>query len=207
MERKIAEKSVDYPHALDEMEQRVNSIIAGEAEELLWLLEHPPLYTAGTSAQAADLVDESRFPTYNAGRGGEYTYHGPGQRVAYAILDLKKRHETPDLKRYVNDLEQWIINSLGRFGVNGERREGRVGIWVASHGSEAKIAAIGIRVRKWVSFHGIALNNTVNLEHYSGIIPCGIREHGVTSLEALGVNVSMEELDNVLVEEFQKIFG
>ncbi len=198
----------DYDNALQAMENRVAQIIKNEAQQQLWLLEHPALYTAGTSAQQDDLLTPERFPVHYTGRGGEYTYHGPGQRIGYAILNLRHiHHDKPDLRKYVTDLEQWLINSLERLGVNGERRKDRVGIWVINQdGSEDKIAAIGVRVRKWITFHGVAINNTPTLEHFSGIIPCGIRQHGVTSLQKLGVNCSMEELDIILINEFKKIF-
>ena len=191
------------------MEQRVEDILAGTASELVWLLEHPPLYTAGTSAQPSDLLS-SPFPVYAAGRGGQYTYHGPGQRVAYVMLDLKKR-SAMDVRRYVASLEQWIIATLAQFGVQGFVREGRVGVWVSQDSEignqgtwhEAKIAAIGIRIRKWVTFHGICLNVAPDLSHYNGIVPCGIREFGVTSLKALGVNASMEAVDSALKAQFE----
>ena len=173
-------------------------------------MEHPPLYTSGTSAQPADLQDAARFPTYAAGRGGQWTYHGPGQRVAYTMLDLTRDHgESParDVRRFVHGLEAWMIAALAEFGVTGERREGRVGIWVANGGVEKKIGAIGVRVSRWVSWHGLALNVDPDLSHFSGIVPCGIREHGVTSLAALGVDVGMAEVDRVLLSCFGKIFG
>ncbi len=198
---------VAYEDAITRMEARVADIRAGRADELAWLLEHPPLYTAGTSARDGDLLDAGRFPVYRAGRGGQYTYHGPGQRVAYIMLDLKARGMA-DMRRYVCTLEQWLINALARFGVAGGRRQERIGIWVAApDGSEAKIAALGVRVRRWVTYHGAALNVSPDLTHFSGIVPCGIRGHGVTSLAALGVNAAMEEVDGVLREEFEKLFG
>lgn len=187
------------------MEARAAAIRAGTAPELVWLLEHPPLYTAGTSARAEDLLD-ARFPVYDAGRGGQYTYHGPGQRVAYLQLDLKARR--PDLRLYVHCLEEWVIRSLARFQVKGERREGRVGIWVARGGGrEDKIAAIGVRVRRWVTLHGIAINVEPDLSHFQGIVPCGIREHGVTSLVDLGLPVTLGDLDQALADTFEEIFG
>lgn len=202
----------DDAHAF--MEARAAEIRAGEAGEQVWLVEHPPLYTAGTSATPGDLIDPDRFPVFETGRGGQYTYHGPGQRVAYAMLDLKLRGS--DVRAYVHDLEEWMIRTLARFGVTGERREGRVGIWVvqgdggsaggAGH-REAKIGAIGVRVRKWVSFHGLALNVNPDLNHFTGIVPCGISEHGVTSLHDLGVNVSMTEVDQALRAVFEEVFG
>ena len=202
-----------YPEALAAMEARVEAIRAGAAPELVWLVEHPPLYTAGTSAQEADLVQPDLFPVYSTGRGGEYTYHGPGQRVAYVMLDLKRRHE--DVRRFVASLEEWIIRSLARFNVRGERREDRVGVWVvrpdrpqvAGRPAEDKIAAIGIRLRKWVSFHGIAINVEPDLAHYAGIVPCGISEHGVTSLVDLGLPVTMADLDVAMKAAFEEVFG
>jgi lipoyl(octanoyl) transferase len=191
------------------MEARVAGIVAGEAPELAWLVEHPPLYTAGTSARPSDLLEPDRFPVYPSGRGGEYTYHGPGQRVAYVMLDLNRR--APDIRRFVASLEEWIIRTLARFNIRGERREGRIGIWVArpdkGPGREDKIAAIGIRIRRWVTFHGIALNVDPVLDHFSGIVPCGIRGHGVTSLADLGVTVSMAEADMALRAAFEEVFG
>ncbi len=198
---------IDYETAHETMLQRVDGIINGEAEELLWALEHPPLYTAGSSAQESDLLTPEQFPVYDAGRGGQYTYHGPGQRIVYAMLNLKTRMQPkPDVRRYVCLLEEWIIKTLARCGVKGERREGRIGIWVVQpDGREDKIAALGIRVKKWVCFHGIAINVNPNLSHFGGIVPCGIREHGVTSLAALNKDISMDELDIILQEEFQKL--
>jgi lipoyl(octanoyl) transferase len=187
------------------MEERVAVIRSGDAKELVWLLEHPPIYTAGTSAQDADLVEPDRLPVYQTGRGGRHTYHGPGQRVAYVLLDLRERGT--DLRAYVHRLEEWVITALADFSVKGERRQGRVGVWVAdSAGGENKIAAIGVRVRHWVTFHGIALNVSPNLMYYSGIIPCGVREHGVTSLANLGVDASMDEVDSVLKRRFAEVF-
>lgn len=193
-----------YLPTLEEMEKRVEQIINGTAPELVWLLEHPPLYTAGTSADSADLLSND-FPLYNTGRGGQITYHGPGQRVAYVMLDLKKRGAM-DVRAFVSNLEQWLIATLAEFGVKGETREGRVGVWVMSDNKEAKIAALGIRIRKWVTFHGIALNVNPNLAHYAGIVPCGIRGFGVTSLHDLGIKVSMAEVDAALEKNFRKIF-
>ena len=188
------------------MEARVAEIRAGRAPELVWLLEHPPLYTAGTSADDADLVDPGRFPVYRTGRGGQYTYHGPGQRVAYVMLDLQGRGG--DLRRYVHDLEDWLIRALARFNVKGERREGRVGIWIARDaGREDKIAAIGVRVRRWVTYHGIALNVDPDLGHFEGIVPCGVREHGVTSLVDLGLPVTLADADVALRAAFEEVFG
>jgi lipoyl(octanoyl) transferase len=196
---------VAYPLALARMEARVDAIRAGTAPELVWLLEHPPLYTAGTSAAPEELLERERFPVYATGRGGRYTYHGPGQRVAYLMLDLKRRGG--DIRRYVWQLEEWVIRSLGRLGVEGERRAGRVGIWVAKpDGAEAKIAAIGVRVRRWVSYHGVAVNVAPDLSHFAGIVPCGISEHGVTSLAELGIDAGLGELDSALRHEFRAIF-
>jgi lipoyl(octanoyl) transferase len=188
------------------MERRVAEIAAGQAPELVWLLEHPPLYTAGTSARPEHLLDSQRFPVFQTGRGGQYTYHGPGQRVAYVMLDLQQRGRA-ELRRYVHDLEEWLILSLAQFGVRGERRTGRVGIWVARpDGTEEKIAAIGVRVRRWVTYHGVSLNRDPDLSHFQGIVPCGVADRGVTSLTALGVQVSVEELDEVLRETFALVF-
>jgi lipoyl(octanoyl) transferase len=206
----IEEGLTDYNSAISLMRARVDAIRAGTEPELLWLVEHPPLYTAGTSAHESDLVDAKRFPTFEAGRGGQWTYHGPGQRVVYAMLDLTNPHGTVparDVRAYVQGLEAWVIETLKDFGIKGELREGRVGIWVAHHGGEDKIGAIGVRVSRWVSWHGLALNVAPDLSHFSGIIPCGIREHGVTSLAALGVNASMAEVDARLRANFGKIFG
>lgn len=189
------------------MDQRVSQIRAGSAAECVWFLEHPPLYTAGTSAKAKDML-APQFPVYKSGRGGEHTYHGPGQRVAYVMLDLKKRQGMPDIKKYVWQLEEWIIQTLAEFGIIGERRCGRVGIWVVMpDGSESKIAAIGVRVRHWITLHGIAINIDPDLSHFSGIVPCGIAEHGVTSLATLGVNVEMAEIDASLKKKCLEIFG
>lgn len=180
------------------MEAKVADIIEGKSPEEIWLLEHKPVYTAGTSAVESDLI-ESNFPVHKVGRGGKYTYHGPGQRIVYLMLDLKKHYSPPDLKKFVCDLEQWVIDSLKEVGVESFRRAGRVGIWCFDkQGNEAKIAAIGIRVRKWVSFHGISININPDLSHFSGIIPCGIPEFGVTSLQQLGVKIGMEEFDKAL---------
>ena len=206
MEWRISDEQVSYPQALEFMEQRVAAIRAGQADECVWLLEHPPLYTAGTSAKPEDLLWADRFPVYQAGRGGQFTYHGPGQRVAYVMLDLRRRGS--DIRAFVCQLEEWLIQTLGRFGVKGERRDGRVGIWVdRGMGREDKIAAIGVRVRHWVSFHGIALNLDPNLEHFHGIIPCGIRQHGVTSLWDLGLTPTMEEVDSALIAAWRDVFG
>jgi lipoyl(octanoyl) transferase len=205
----ITEALVPYQTAVGEMEARVAAIAAGAACERVWLVEHPPLYTAGTSADDADLVEPARFPVHRSGRGGQFTYHGPGQRVAYAMLDLNRR--TPDLRRYVAALEAWLIQALAQFNVRGERREDRVGVWVRrpEKGADAedKIAAIGIRVRRWVSFHGVSLNVEPDLSHFSGIVPCGVREQGVTSLVDLGLPVTMPEVDSVLRASFERVFG
>jgi lipoyl(octanoyl) transferase len=198
----------DYEPAVAAMEARVAAIAAGQARELVWLLEHPPLYTAGVSAKPGDLLAPDRFPVFRSGRGGQYTYHGPGQRVAYVMLDLRARGR--DVTRFVTDLERWLIAALERLGAKGEVRQGRVGVWVAGErGREDKVAAIGVRLRKWVSYHGIALNVAPNLEHFSGITPCGVSEtqFGVTSLAALGLNASMSEADAALRAAFEHVFG
>jgi lipoyl(octanoyl) transferase len=209
MEWRIEDGSVDYPAALAAMDARAAAIRAGSAAELVWLLEHPPLYTAGTSAKPADLLTPERFPVYRAGRGGQHTYHGPGQRVAYVMIDLKRRGRE-DVRAYVRDLEEWIILTLARFNVRGERRAGRVGIWVdRGGGREDKIAAIGVRIRQWVTLHGIAINLDPELEHFAGILPCGIAPgaFGVTSLQQLGILMSMPELDSALKAAFAEVFG
>ncbi len=206
VEWRTSERPQGYPEAVAAMETRVAEIRAGRSPELVWLLEHPPLYTAGTSAEDADLVDPGRFPVYRTGRGGQYTYHGPGQRVAYVMLDLQRRGG--DLRRYVHDLEDWLIRALARFNVKGERREGRVGIWIArEEGREDKIAAIGVRVRRWVTYHGVALNVDPDLDHFEGIVPCGVREHGVTSLVDLGLPVTLADADVALRAAFEEVFG
>jgi lipoyl(octanoyl) transferase len=206
VEWRISAGPVAYPEALAAMEARVAAIRAGEAPELVWLLEHPPLYTAGTSARIQDLLAPRRFPVFDAGRGGQYTYHGPGQRVAYLMLDLQRRK--PDLRRYIWQLEELIIRALARFNVHGERRAGRIGIWVVRPGSpEAKIAAIGVRVRRWVTYHGVAINLDPDLEHFAGIVPCGISGFGVTSLADLGLTTTMPELDAALMATFDEVFG
>ena len=209
-EWRISSAPVAYPEAVDFMEQRVADIISARGRELVWLLEHPPLYTAGTSAEPQDLLNAHRFPVHQSGRGGQYTYHGPGQRIAYVMLDLKRRK--PDVRLFVRSLEQWLIATLAHFGVRGERREGRIGIWVrrksqAGAGErEDKIAAIGIRLRHWVSFHGVSINIDPQLEHFSGIVPCGVREHGTTSLADLGVRASQREVDAALQAAFAQVF-
>jgi lipoyl(octanoyl) transferase len=206
----VSTRPVAYPQALAAMDARVAAIAAGAAPELVWLLEHPPLYTAGTSAQADDVI-EARFPLFASGRGGQLTYHGPGQRVAYAMLDLRRR--VPDVRRYVATLEEWIIRTLATFDVSGERRQDRVGVWVRrSHkgdGHEDKIAAIGIRIRHWVSLHGVALNVAPDLSHFAGIVPCGVAEprFGVTSLADLGRTVTMAEVDDTMRRAFESLFG
>jgi lipoyl(octanoyl) transferase len=201
----------DYDDAVAAMETRAAAIAAGEASELVWLLEHPPLYTAGVSAKDSDLLDPERFPVFKTGRGGQFTYHGPGQRVAYIMLDLRTRGR--DVTKFVHDLERWMIGALERFNVKGEVREGRVGVWVERKGPgwsrEDKIAAIGVRLRKWVSFHGIAFNVEPELEHFSGITPCGISgpQFGVTSLVDLGLPVTMSDADAALRSSFHDVFG
>jgi len=213
-EWRVSEDPVPYPAALAAMEARVADIRAGRARELVWLLEHPPLYTAGTSARAQDLLQPMRFPVHVAGRGGQYTYHGPGQRVVYAMLDLRGRGQ--DVRRFVSDLEDWTIRTLARFSVTAERRAGRVGVWVVRpdkpllpDGSprEDKIAAIGVRIRHCVSFHGLSINVEPDLSHYAGIVPCGIADHGVTSLVDLGLPVTLADLDAALAETFEEVFG
>lgn len=203
-----------YPDALRIMEDRANAIAAGEANEAIWLVEHPPLYTAGTSAKSADLIDPDRFPVFEARRGGEYTYHGPGQRVAYVMLDVGKRGH--DVRRFVKQLEGWVIAALKEFNVEGEIRDGRVGVWVPRpdkplmpDGSvaEDKIAALGIRLRKWVSFHGLSINVEPDLDHFGGIVPCGISDHGVTSLVDLGLPVTMDDVDVALRKTFDGAFA
>ena len=209
VEWRISAAPVDYCDAITEMEQRVSAIRDGSALECVWLLEHSPAYTAGTSAKSDDLLMPDRFPVYVTGRGGQYTYHGPGQRIAYVMLDLTRRGR--DVRKYVCALEDWVTDVLSQFGVAGERRQGRVGVWVRRPelgvGREDKIAAIGVRIRRWVTFHGIAMNVNPNLEHYSGIVPCGVKEHGVTSLVDLGKRVSMDELDATLRASFKARFN
>jgi lipoyl(octanoyl) transferase len=227
VEWRIEKDPVDYPSAVAFMEQRVADIRAARAPEMVWLLEHPALYTAGTSAQDGDLLEPARFPVYRSGRGGQFTYHGPGQRVAYVMLDLKRRGG--DVRRFVQDLESWIIAALARFNVQGERRAGRIGIWIdrghhdslrggaqgARTGREDKIAAIGVRLRHWVSYHGIAINVEPDLSHFDGIVPCGIptsipggvKGHGVTSLVDLGLPVTLADLDVALKLAFDEVFG
>jgi lipoyl(octanoyl) transferase len=204
LEWRADSEPVDYAAAVTAMEDRVQAIRAGEMPELVWLVEHPPLYSAGTSARDEELLEPDALPIYRAGRGGRWTYHGPGQRVAYVMLDLARRHL--DAHCYVHYLEDWGIRALARFGVAGERRDGRVGIWVAGGAAEAKIAAIGVRVRRAVGYHGIAFNIDPDLRHYRGIVPCGIAEHGVTSLAALGIEATMTEVDEALRAEFAQAF-
>ena len=213
MEWKITDGLTRYEDAVAFMEARVAAIAAAEADECVWLLEHPPLYTAGTSARIEDLTDPDRFPVYESKRGGEYTYHGPGQRVAYVMLDLNTRGR--DVRRFVKLLETWVISALAEFNVQGEIRDGRVGVWVrrddkpltvTGKPAEDKIAAIGLRLRKWVSFHGISVNVEPDLEHFSGIVPCGITEYGVTSLVDLGLPVTMGDMDAALQKTFAEVF-
>ncbi|SNT71886.1 lipoyl(octanoyl) transferase [Paracoccus seriniphilus] len=208
----ISDGLTGYEDAVTFMEARAAAIHAGTADELIWLVEHPPLYTAGTSARESDLLD-ARFPVHQAGRGGQYTYHGPGQRIVYVMLDLNRRGK--DVRKFVSGLEQWVIAALAEFGVSAEVRQGRVGVWVTRpdkpplpDGSprEDKIAAIGVKLRRWVSFHGISINVEPDLSHYTGIVPCGISEHGVTSLVDLGLPVSMSDLDVALRDSFDEIF-
>ena len=194
-----------YADAVRRMEERVAAIRAGTAGELAWLVEHPPLYTAGTSARPGDLLAPGRFPVHPTGRGGEFTYHGPGQRVVYLMLDLAPRGR--DVRRFVRSIEAWLIATLAGLGVRGEHREGRVGIWVERPGGEAKIAAIGLRLRHWISYHGVSLNVAPDLSHYDGIVPCGIGDHGVTSLAELGIAASMGEVDDALMRQFAAAFG
>jgi lipoyl(octanoyl) transferase len=211
MEWRISDGLIDYEQAVQTMEDRVAAIRAGEADELVWLLQHPPLYTAGTSAKESDLLDPARLPVYQTGRGGQYTYHGPGQRIAYVMLDLQRRGM--DVRGYVALLEDWLIATLHRFNLRGERRDGRVGIWIdrgkdaAGRCREDKIGAIGVRVRRWVTYHGIALNVEPDLSHYAGIVPCGIQDHGVTSLVDLGLPVDMAEVDVQLAQAWDDVFG
>ena len=211
---RISEGLVHYEEAVAEMERQVAAIAAGDADELVWLLEHPPLYTAGTSADSSDLIEPNRFPVFATGRGGEYTYHGPGQRVVYVMLDLKRRKQ--DVRAYVAALEDVIIRTLDKMNVRGERREDRVGVWVRrpekpvlpdGSVSEDKIAALGIRLRKWVSFHGLSINVDPDLSHFTGIVPCGITKYGVTSLVDLGLPVMIEDVDVLLRQAFEEVFG
>lgn len=205
----VSREPVDYEAAVAAMEARAEAIARGEAGELVWLLEHPPLYTAGVSARGGDLIDPGRFPVFESGRGGQYTYHGPGQRVAYVMLDLASRAK--DVRAFVAALETWVIDALAAFGLEGQVREGRVGVWVERRGAgwarEDKIAAIGVKLRRWVSFHGISLNVEPDLSHFDGIVPCGVTEHGVTSLVDQGLPVTMDEADAALRAGFERVFG
>lgn len=200
LEWKVSPQPVDYMEALSFMEERVRGIAKDQTAEQVWLLEHPSIYTAGSRAKSADLIDANGFPVYQTGRGGQYTYHGPGQRVAYVMIDLKRRQK--DVRKFVCALESWLIESLKVFHVTAERRPGRVGIWVIDQGREKKIAALGIRLHQWISYHGIALNVAPNLGHFQGIIPCGLAEYGVTSLEDLGIHVTLAEVDAVLKKQW-----
>jgi lipoyl(octanoyl) transferase len=203
-EWRIAPGLTPYPEAVAFMEERAAAIAAGQRPDQVWLVEHPPIYTAGTSAKDSDLLD-ARFPVFKTGRGGQFTYHGPGQRVGYVMLDLKPRGS--DVRAFVHDLEEWLIRTLAAFNVKGERREGRVGIWVVRGAREDKIAAIGVRVRRWVTFHGVSLNVDPDLTHFSGIVPCGVSEHGVTSLHGLGLPVTMADVDVAMREAFDEVFS
>lgn len=214
VEWRITNGLTDYDDAVAQMEARADAIARGEADELIWLVEHPPLYTAGTSAKIEDLVEPDRFPVHASKRGGQYTYHGPGQRVAYAMLDVGKRGK--DVRKFVAEMEAWVIAALAEFNVHGEIREGRVGVWVVRDDkpltttgakAEDKIAAIGLRIRKWVSFHGLSINVEPDLSHFGGIVPCGITEHGVTSLVDLGLPVTMDDVDVALKRGFDQVFG
>lgn len=213
VEWRISDGLTDYDEAVAFMEARADAIARGEAEELIWLVEHPPLYTAGTSARREDLIEPDRFPVYESRRGGQYTYHGPGQRVGYVMLDLTKRGR--DVRKFVADIEAWVIAALAEFNVTGHIRAGRVGVWVERDDkprtvtgalAEDKVAAIGLRIRKWVSFHGLSINVEPDLSHFSGIVPCGITEHGVTSLVDLGLPVSMQDVDVALQKTFGDVF-
>jgi len=202
----ISDTPVGYDQAVSAMEARVADIQEHRASELVWLLEHPPLYTAGTGARPEDLLDSALLPVHQSGRGGKYTYHGPGQRVAYVMLDLRARGR--DVRGYVNRLEEWLIRTLAQFNVVGRRREGRIGIWIDQGGGrEAKIAAAGVRIRHWITYHGVSLNVEPDLDHYRGIVPCGIGEHGVTSLVELGIPVTTAEVDSALKDTFDEVFG
>ncbi|MBX3479249.1 MAG: lipoyl(octanoyl) transferase LipB [Caulobacter sp.] len=205
----VSTAPVPYPRAVAAMEARAAAIAEGTAGELVWLLEHPPLYTAGVSARGGDLLDPGRFPVFESGRGGQYTYHGPGQRVAYVMLDLGRRRK--DVRAFVGALEAWVIEALAAFNLEGQIREGRVGVWVERKGAgwsrEDKIAAIGVKLRRWVSFHGVSLNVEPDLEHFAGIVPCGVTEHGVTSLVDQGLPVTMDEADSALKRAFEQVFG
>ncbi len=206
LEWRVSRTLVPYPDSLAAMEERVAELAHGRGSELVWLLEHPPLYTSGTSAAADELLGRFDFPVYRAGRGGRFTYHGPGQRVAYVLLDLRRRRQ--DVRRFVWALEEWLIRSLARLGVEAGRRDGRIGVWVStSPVGEAKIAALGVRVRRWITYHGVAVNLSPDLSHFAGIVPCGISDYGVTSLAALGNPASMDDLDAALRAEFDPLLG
>ena len=203
---KSSDGIVPYEDAVRSMELQVAKMRAGHEAELVWLIQHPPLYTAGASAKSEDLVDPDRFPVHHTGRGGQYTYHGPGQRIAYVMLDLN--HRGRDVRMFVRRLENWLIETLTHFDIQGERRQGRVGIWVKGNsGKEFKIGAIGVRVRHWITYHGVSLNVCPNLEHYEGIVPCGIREHGVTSLADLGIGATLADVDAALQATFEQVFN
>ncbi len=204
-EWRVSQGLVPYEEALAVMDAHVNAVLAGQAGELVWLLEHPPLYTAGTSACVEELIDAARFPVYQTGRGGKHTYHGPQQRVVYAVMDLTRRDR--DLRAHVWRLEEWVIRTLAEFGVSGGRRKGRIGVWVmTATGQDKKIAALGVRARRWVTSHGVAINVNPDLSHFTGIVPCGITGYGVTSLHDLGVRVTMAEVDAALQRQFKEIF-
>lgn len=207
VEWKISDSLVDYPDAVAAMERRVAAIREGRARELAWAVEHPPIYTKGTSADPAELLEPTRFPVYETGRGGRYTYHGPGQRVVYVMLNLRGEGRRADIRCFVRELENWLIDTVADFGVRAFRRDGRVGVWVATDTGDAKIAALGVRVRHWVTFHGISLNVEPDLRHYQGIVPCGVQDHGVTSLVDLGLPVTMPEVDARLRAHFEQTFG
>ena len=206
----VSSAPVAYPDAVAAMQARVQAILDGEATELVWLLEHPPLYTAGVSAKTGDLLDPQRFPVFQTERGGQFTYHGPGQRVAYVMLDLRERGR--DVRQFVQTLEAWVIDALAQFNVEGQLRDGRIGVWVERKTPslpprEDKIAALGVKLRRWVSFHGVSLNVEPDLAHFAGIVPCGVSEHGVTSLVDLGLPVTMDEADAALKASFERLFG
>jgi lipoyl(octanoyl) transferase len=205
IEWRVSAAPVPYADSLAEMERRAAAIRAGSARELVWLLEHPPVFTAGTSADPAELTNPLGLPVFNAGRGGRYTYHGPGQRVGYVMLDLEKRGK--DIRRFVHSLEQWMIDSVAQLGVNAHRAEGRIGIWVGEGADEAKIGALGVRVKRWVTLHGFALNVAPELDHYGGIIPCGIADYGVTSLAELGKQMPLARVDHALRSNFQRFLN
>lgn len=204
-EWRITRDGIAYPDALAYMEERVALVEQGQAQDLVWLLEHPPLYTAGTSADPQELIDPSRFPVFETGRGGRYTYHGPGQRIAYMVCDLRRYNR--DVRQHVWRLEEWVIRTLADWGIKGERREGRIGIWVAHDGVEEKIAAIGVRVKKWIAYHGVALNVCPDLTHFKGIVPCGLGGFGVTSLHALGVQATLKDVDSALQRHWPEVFA